>query len=120
MSSEFDVRAGDRAGDGDGPAPVVVHVTGEIDIRHAGELESMVTAALSGARSATSVIVDLTNSSFCDSAGLSALIRAREAALRTGGTLSLAAPSHQMLRLLDLTGTAGLFPVRPAVGPPPR
>ncbi|WP_159402132.1 STAS domain-containing protein [Streptomyces katrae] len=113
MTAEFDVRA-DRGADGGLRTPVVVHVSGEIDIRHAGELESRLTAALSQAEPAAAVIVDLSNSSFCDSSGLTALLRAREAALRAGHTLSLAAPSHQMLRLLDLTGTAELFPLEPA------
>ncbi|MEV5973403.1 STAS domain-containing protein [Streptomyces sp. NPDC051921] len=104
-----------READDDAHTSTVVHVSGEIDLHHAGELENLITTALSDAQPSTKIVVDLSNSSFCDSAGLNALIRAREAALRTGHTLSLAAPSHQMLRLLELTGTAALFPLQPAV-----
>ncbi|MFD7027351.1 STAS domain-containing protein [Streptomyces sp. NPDC059917] len=114
MATEFDARTTGHAG-GDARAPIVVRVAGEIDIQHAGELESLITAALADAGPATEIVVDLSNSSFCDSSGLNALLRAREAASRSGRVLSLAAPSHQMLRLLDLTGTAPLFPLRPAV-----
>ncbi|MFE5560629.1 STAS domain-containing protein [Streptomyces sp. NPDC056544] len=114
MTTEFDERAS-RQADGDAQEPVVVPVSGEIDIQHAGELEGLLTAALSGAEPSAAIIVDLSNSSFCDSSGLNALIRAREAGLRTGHTLILAAPSHQMLRLLDLTGATALFPVQPTV-----
>lgn len=114
MATGFEARTNRRA-DGDPHTPTVVHVTGEIDIQHAGELEILITKALSDATLSTEIIVDLTNSSFCDSSGLNALIRAREAALRTGRTFSLAAPSHQMLRLLDLTGTARLFQLWPPV-----
>lgn len=113
MTTEFDVRSSRRP-DGDAREPVVVHVSGEIDIQHAGELEGLLTVAFSSAEPSTAIIVDLSNSSFCDSSGLNALIRAREAGVRTGHALILAAPSHQMLRLLDLTGTAALFPVQPA------
>ncbi|MFJ5833553.1 STAS domain-containing protein [Streptomyces sp. NPDC093089] len=113
MTSEFDARTS-RVADSDAQAPVV-RVSGEIDIQHAGELEDLLAAALADAKSSSAIIVDLSNSSFCDSSGLNVLIRAREAALRSSCTLRLAAPSHQMLRLLDLTGTTGLFPVQPAV-----
>ncbi|MER6443883.1 STAS domain-containing protein [Streptomyces venezuelae] len=114
MATEFDVHTSLPADD-TALVPVVVHITGEIDIHHAGELENLIMAALADPKSSTEIIVDLSNSSFCDSSGLNALLRAREAARRSGRSLSLAAPSHQMLRLLDLTGTAVLFPVRSAV-----
>ncbi|MFF6772265.1 STAS domain-containing protein [Streptomyces sp. NPDC012637] len=114
MTAEFGAHAGRRTDDA-GQDPVVVHVSGELDIQHADKLEGLLAAALASAEPSTAIIVDLSNSSFCDSSGLNVLIRAREAGLRTGHTLSLAAPNHQMLRLLDLTGTAPLFPVGPAV-----
>ncbi|MFD0271888.1 STAS domain-containing protein [Streptomyces sp. NPDC127106] len=114
MPAEYDARTNRPIG-GDARKPTVVHVTGEIDMEHAGELRDVLMTALDGAKASSEIIVDLSNSSFCDSSGLNALLRVREAALRTGHTLSLAAPSHQMLRLLDLTGSADLFPVRPGI-----
>ncbi|MFJ4862842.1 MULTISPECIES: STAS domain-containing protein [unclassified Streptomyces] len=95
------------------PAPWVIHVRGVMDLDHLAELSA---ALLSGIQVAheegrADLVVDLTHSSFCDSSGLGALLRARRAAAEQGITVRLAAPSHQMLRLLELTGTQGLFPL---------
>ncbi|MFB7863032.1 STAS domain-containing protein [Streptomyces sp. NPDC056069] len=69
-----------------------------------------------GARGAE-IILDLQNSSFCDSTGLNELINGRQRALESGHPVSLAAPSHQMVRLLEITQAIGLFGLRPAVPP---
>lgn len=116
MTRELDVRASCGA-DGAAKAPVVVRVAGEIDIHHASDFAGRFSSALSAAKPTVPMVVDLSNSSFCDSSGLNALMRARTAALLSGHPFSLAAPSHQMLRLLDLTGTTELFPVQPAAPP---
>ncbi|MFE6905825.1 STAS domain-containing protein [Streptomyces erythrochromogenes] len=91
--------------------PYVVRVTGDMDLDHAGELRQTLAAALAQAPEGAEIIVDLRNSSFCDSAGLNTLLDARRQAARTGQVLRLAAPSHQLLRLLELTGSSGSFPL---------
>ncbi|MEU6300086.1 STAS domain-containing protein [Streptomyces erythrochromogenes] len=91
--------------------PYVVRVTGDMDLDHAGELRQTLAAALAQAPEGAEIIVDLRNSSFCDSAGLNTLLDARRQAARTGHVLRLAAPSHQLLRLLELTGSSGSFPL---------
>ncbi|CAM5521362.1 hypothetical protein SNARM312S_01245 [Streptomyces narbonensis] len=85
-------------------------------MHHAKEVRSTLLGAIAAAPPATEVIVDLTYSSFCDSSGLNALLAARQWALESGHPLRLGAPSHQMLRLMEITDTAGLF----AMGPAPR
>ncbi|MFE5538523.1 STAS domain-containing protein [Streptomyces sp. NPDC056519] len=109
MSVAYEARTSPPA-DGT-PGRSVVHVVDELDLDHAGALDAALRAVLADAGGPTEIVIDLRNCSFCDSSGLNALIRAREAALRAGHTLSLAAPSHQMLRLLCLTDSAALFPV---------
>ncbi|THA86651.1 STAS domain-containing protein [Streptomyces sp. A0592] len=91
--------------------PHVVRVSGEMDLDHAGALRETLAAALARAPEGAEIIVDLRNSSFCDSAGLNTLLDARRQAVRTGHVLRLAAPSHQLLRLLELTGSGGSFPL---------
>jgi anti-anti-sigma factor len=73
------------------PTAAVVRVTGEIDMAVAPELRSALEAAV-GAH--PNVIVDLSQAGVIDSAGLSTLVRARNAARRRQGQLLLAGPSR--------------------------
>ncbi|MFF5808687.1 STAS domain-containing protein [Streptomyces sp. NBC_01565] len=57
------------------------------------------------------IVADLSQMSFCDSAGLNALIRAHHTAAEYGKHMSLRAPRPQFLRLLELTGADILFPI---------
>ncbi|MFD9078775.1 STAS domain-containing protein [Streptomyces erythrochromogenes] len=91
--------------------PYVVRVRGDMDLDHAGELRETLAAALARAPEGVEITVDLRNSSFCDSAGLNTLLDARRQAVQAGHVLRLAAPSHQLLRLLELTGSSGSFPL---------
>lgn len=95
------------------PVPWVVPVRGVMDLDHVAELRATLLTGIEAAHRErrTDLLVDLTHSSFCDSSGLGALLQARSAAIELGLTLRLAAPSHQMLRLLELTGTEELFPL---------
>ncbi|MGW4686671.1 STAS domain-containing protein [Streptomyces sp. NPDC004244] len=97
------------------PGRFVVHVRGDMDYDHAQQLKASLTAALSVAPEGWDVVVDLQHSSFCDSAGLNALLAARQEAVEEGRELVLAAPSHQMVRMLELTGSTRLFTLAPAV-----
>ncbi|MGW6577478.1 STAS domain-containing protein [Streptomyces sp. NPDC054945] len=98
-----------------GPGQPVVRVSGDMDFEHDQQLRAMLMAAISRAPTHSDVVVDLRNSSFCDSAGLNALLAARQQAREQGTKLMLAAPSHQMIRLLQLTGSMALFTLCPAV-----
>ncbi len=76
-------------------------LAGELDMRTAGQLDRAVDAsATPGAR----LRLDLAAVSFCDSAGLSALVRADRALTAAGGRLLLVNPSARVRRVLDLTG----------------
>jgi anti-sigma B factor antagonist len=61
------------------------------------------------------VIVDLAGLRFIDASGLAVLVRGRKQARQAGGDLLLAAPRHQVLRVLTLTRLTGVFPVRASV-----
>ncbi|MBD0694747.1 STAS domain-containing protein [Streptomyces sp. CBMA123] len=61
------------------------------------------------------LVVDLSGLTFCDSTGLNALLQTRLDADAAGVLLLLAAPTAQLLRLLDVTGAQELFTIRPSV-----
>ncbi|MBT2448655.1 STAS domain-containing protein [Streptomyces sp. ISL-43] len=98
-----------------GPPPetVVVRLTGEMDIGRVSEVRALLLEAVTRAEGPAETVVDLSGLTFCDSAGLNVLLRARLQAVESGHTLRLAAPSGQMLRLLEVTGSLGLFPIDP-------
>jgi stage II sporulation protein AA (anti-sigma F factor antagonist) len=85
----------------------VVTLRGEIDYSNAGQLDAAMDRILTaGVRRVT---VDFAEVSFVDSACLSALVRAREAAEEAGVELMLAAVGRPTRRVLDMTGLTSLF-----------
>ncbi|MFH7599956.1 STAS domain-containing protein [Streptomyces racemochromogenes] len=94
--------------------PHAVHVSGEMDLGHAEQLRAMLKAALDEAPDGADIVVDLRDSSFCDSSGLNVLLATQQRARAARHRLVLAAPSHQMVRVLELTGSTGLFTLVPA------
>lgn len=98
---------------GAAPNTVVVRLSGEMDITRVSEVRAVLLRAVTRADGPAEVVVDLSGLTFCDSSGLNVLLRARLEAVESGHTLRLAAPNPQMLRLLELTGCLGLFPVDP-------
>jgi len=80
--------------------PVVV-APEEIDITTAYGLRA---ALASAGRGQASVVVDMTRTHACDTAGLHALVRAHRRALANGGELRLVISSPDVLRLFAITG----------------
>ena len=91
-----------------GGVPMVT-ASAEIDVTTAGQLRAML--AESAARGHTTVVVDLTGTQFCDSAGVAVLARAHNQALAQGGGLWLVVPaSGSVPRIFSLTGLDQLVP----------
>jgi anti-anti-sigma factor len=86
--------------------------TGELDFETAGILRQAVDAAYR--RRAAVLELDLSGVSFCDCAGLNTLLRPRAQAVSVGCLLRIQAAGPYVSRVLDLTGTAALFPGVPA------
>jgi anti-sigma B factor antagonist len=89
-------------------APVVI-APQEIDITNAGELRAALLHA--AARPGAVLVVDMTRTRFCDSAGLHALIGAHKRAQAEGRQVRLAVTEAQVRRILALTALDGLIPV---------
>jgi anti-sigma B factor antagonist len=91
-----------------GGVPVVT-APSEIDVTTAGQLRAMFAAW--AARGHTTVVVDMTATEFCDSAGLTVLVRAHKQAMAEGGELRLVLPaSGAVPRIFTVTGLDQFIP----------
>jgi len=99
----------------EGTDPVVVSVSGEVDLATSGELETALAEALAVA-DGTGVRLDCAGIEFIDSAGLRVLIAARGKADDLGRGFGLSKPSDQVRRLVEI---AGLGTVLGLSGPGP-
>ncbi|OKK17231.1 hypothetical protein AMK16_20285 [Streptomyces sp. CB00455] len=102
-----------------GAEATVVRVMGDIDMDRTDELRSMLMEAVADDGSGP-VVVDVSGLTFCDSTGLSVLLRARMAAEEAGRAMCLAGPTQQLVRLLEVTGAGALLPVVPVPEPAPE
>ncbi|MEU8517688.1 STAS domain-containing protein [Kitasatospora sp. NPDC048722] len=90
--------------------PFVVRARGEIDFDTAPSLRRALAAALESHRE---VVLDLSEVTFMDCAGLGALVRARNQADRSGRRLVLRGAGRCVVRLLKLTGLHRRLAVEP-------
>jgi anti-anti-sigma factor len=88
--------------------PVVI-APQEIDITNADRLRAALLHA--AARPGPALVVDMTGTRFCDSAGLHALIGAHKRAQAEGRQVRLVITSAQVRRILALTALDRLIPV---------
>ncbi len=88
----------------------VVSAPAEIDITNADDLRA---ALLEAARRDGSYVVDMSQTRFCDSAGLHALVDAHRQAKGQGGQVVLAVSGTAVLRVLELTGADQVLRVFP-------
>ena len=96
-----------------GAVPVVA-APEEIDITNAAGLRAALLQA-AGPGNQT-LVVDMSRTQFCDSAGLNVLVRAHKRAQAGGGELHLVIRGAAVLRILAVTGIGGLIPTFPSLG----
>jgi anti-sigma B factor antagonist len=90
--------------------PVVVVLAAEIDVTNSDDAYRQLAAAL--AQGAPVVIADMTSTSFCDSSGVHAIMRAHEQAAAQDVVLRVAvSPGGSVRRVLQLTGAVMVVPV---------
>jgi anti-sigma B factor antagonist len=88
----------------------VVTAPAEIDVTTAGQLRMVLLRA--AARGHAMVVADLTRTRFCDSAGLSVLVRAHRQAVADGGELRVVIPGRgAVARVFALTCLDRVIPV---------
>jgi anti-sigma B factor antagonist len=91
----------------DRPPAAVVTVAGELDLTTAPELLQALNGLVDdGWRY---LVVDLARLEFCDSSGLSVLVRVKNRLDEVGGEVTLAAPTPIVQRVLEVSGLAEVF-----------
>jgi anti-sigma B factor antagonist len=90
----------------------VVSTPGEIDLLHADELAAALESALG---EHATVIVDMTQTSFCDSSAISALIQGARLAAASQREMRVAVSAAQVLRVFALTGVDELLMLFPTL-----
>lgn len=106
----------------------VVTLPGEIDVNNADTVQEDLLAVLD--HDATLLVADLSKTTFCDSAGVSALVQAFRRATNGGTSMRLVVATPAVQRVLSITGVNRLVEVFPSVadslagpfgqgGPPP-
>jgi anti-sigma B factor antagonist len=83
--------------------PLVLEVTGEVDLANCSRLETAVLAALETARPHSALVLDLAGVAFLDSSGLRVVLRGAGVA-RAGEVELSVIPSAVVLRVFELAG----------------
>jgi anti-sigma B factor antagonist len=91
----------------------VVTAAAEIDLTNAEGFRDALLSALNAG--AVGLVVDLTATTFLDSAGVTALVRASRRATASEATVRLAVTAPAVLRVLNLVGIDRLIEVHPSV-----
>jgi anti-sigma B factor antagonist len=86
----------------------VVTAPEEIDLTNVDGLRAALLEA--AADGSTALVVDMTRTRFCDSAGFRVLVDAHKRAVAEGGAVLLAVPAAAVLRVLEITGIDQVIP----------
>jgi anti-anti-sigma factor len=90
-----------------------VTLPAEIDVTNAERVGADLRAAF--APGVTVVVADMTATTFCDSLGIRALVRAHQRATASDAELRLVVPSARVMRLLAVLGLDGLLAIHPSL-----
>jgi anti-sigma B factor antagonist len=85
----------------------VVRAAEEIDATNADALRAAIMLAAQSDPGV--VVVDMTDTAFCDSTGLSVLVRAHKQLESQGGELRMVTREPTLLRIFTVTGIASMF-----------
>jgi anti-sigma B factor antagonist len=91
----------------------VVSLPAEVDIALADRVRDDLLSVLN--RSPAALIVDMGKTTFCDSAGMHALVRAHKRASASQADMRLVVTAPGVQRVLAITGVDRLIPVSPSV-----
>jgi anti-sigma B factor antagonist len=91
----------------------VVTAPEEIDVTNAAWLRSVLLEA--AAPGHATLVVDMSQTLFCDSAGLNVLVRAHQRAETTGGQVRLVISTTDVRRIFTVTGIDRVIPSFPSL-----
>jgi len=87
----------------------VVSAPAEVDVSNADELRQLLLACADEGHAV--LVVDMSETAFCDSTGLHQLVRAHKRATAAGGEVRLVITTPTVLRLFAIVGIDRFFPV---------
>ena len=91
----------------------VVATPEDVDINNAAGLRAaLLQSAALGTRT---LVVDMTRTQFCDTAGLHALVGAHKRAQAAGGRVLIVLPGATVLRIFSITGLDNVIPNFPSL-----
>jgi len=90
-----------------------VTLPAEIDTTNADQVRESLLGVVN--QGAASLVADLSQTTFCDSTGVSALVRTFKRATASGGGMRLVVSSPAVHRVLSITGVDHLMPLYPSV-----
>jgi anti-sigma B factor antagonist len=93
-------------------ACAVIRMPAEIDVTNSDQVRRALVAAAS--QGPAVLVIDMSETTFCDSAGVQAIVAAHRHTALTGTQLRLVAPGVE--RILTLVGLGQLVPIYPTVG----
>jgi anti-anti-sigma factor len=91
----------------------IIKFPAEVDVSNADQILQDLAAAL--AQDASLVIADMSTTTFCDSAGVTALVQAVRKANASGAGLRVATSAPAVTRVLGITGVDQLIEIYPSV-----
>jgi anti-sigma B factor antagonist len=91
----------------------VVTLPAEIDVTNADQIREALLGVVN--QGAASLVADMSKTTFCDSTGVSALVRTFKRATASGGGMRLVVDSPAVHRVLSITGVDHLMPIYPSV-----
>lgn len=91
----------------------VISLPAEIDMSNADQVRDDLLSILN--RGATLLVVDMSATTFCDSAGLNALVRAFKRATASGSGMRVVVSARAVQRVLAITGVDHLIDIYPTV-----
>jgi anti-sigma B factor antagonist len=94
-------------------APPVIRLAAEIDVTNSDRVHSDLAAACLPGLAA--VIADLTQTTFCDSSGVRALVQVHKLAASQGTELRLVVTSEAVMRILELSGLTDILRIYPTI-----
>lgn len=90
----------------------VVELPPEIDLTISDAVREALLSVLD--QGALGLVIDMTATTFCDSAGITALVRAFRRAAANGATMRLAVSAPPVLRIFSLVGIDRLIDIYPS------
>lgn len=88
---------------------VIITLPGEIDMANVDGIGRQLAAAFTPG--VTAVIADMTATTFCDTLGVSMLVRACRQAAAHGSQLRLLMPCPSVLKVMDVLGVDAVLPI---------